>query len=140
MALEVELRGSTGLLLIAGLRRIVVVAECPEQGPLTEPAADARSRGWELLFLPRSRPSRQQRGSGNQTSQQRHFNLQRLKGAAAVVSACGESDLLAGTWRRRNSRARGAHADPAISVPGSRLPEFKSPLERSAGAAPERGR
>ena len=33
-------------------RRILPVAECPDQGPLTEPAADARSRGWELLFLP----------------------------------------------------------------------------------------
>src|SRR6516162_5733795 len=30
------------------------VAECPDQGPLTEPAADARPRGWGLIFLPHS--------------------------------------------------------------------------------------
>src|SRR5215472_8974172 len=28
------------------------VAERPNQGPLTEPAADARPQGWGLLFLP----------------------------------------------------------------------------------------
>ena len=35
-------------------RRISPVAECPDQGPLTEPAADARPWGWGLLFLPQS--------------------------------------------------------------------------------------
>src|SRR5215831_20570078 len=39
-------------------RRISPVAECPDQGPLTEPPADARSRGWELLFLPHTGPKR----------------------------------------------------------------------------------
>src|SRR6516225_8296264 len=34
--------------------RISPVAECPDQGPLTEPAADARPRGWGLIFLPHS--------------------------------------------------------------------------------------
>ena len=38
-------------------RRISLLAECPDQGPLTEPAADARPRGRGLLFLPRSRHS-----------------------------------------------------------------------------------
>ena len=43
------------------LRRTSPVAECPDQGPLTEPGADARARGWGLLFLPHSRPSRQRK-------------------------------------------------------------------------------
>ena len=33
-------------------RRISPVAECLDQSPLTEPAADARPRGWGLLFMP----------------------------------------------------------------------------------------
>src|SRR5215469_15862921 len=37
--------------------RISPVAECPDQGPLTEPAADARARGWGLLLLPHLRHS-----------------------------------------------------------------------------------
>ena len=33
-------------------RRISPVAECLDQSPLTEPAADARPLGWGLLFMP----------------------------------------------------------------------------------------
>src|SRR5580704_9057520 len=37
--------------------RVRSVAECPDQGPLTEPAADAPPRGWGLFFMPQSGPS-----------------------------------------------------------------------------------
>jgi hypothetical protein len=46
-----------------GSRRISPVAECPDQGPLTEPAADAPPRGWGLLFMPLKRPCRRDRGT-----------------------------------------------------------------------------
>ena len=47
-------------------RRILPVAECPDQGPVTEPAADARPRGWELLFLPLSRhPEKRREPAGS---------------------------------------------------------------------------
>ena len=40
-----------------GCRRISPIAERPDQGRLTEPAADARPLGWGLLFMPLCRPS-----------------------------------------------------------------------------------
>src|SRR6516165_3711773 len=49
--------GGGHLMLNDRCRRISPVAECPDQGPLTEPAADARPRGWGLLFMPPNRPS-----------------------------------------------------------------------------------
>src|SRR5262249_47452405 len=56
---------------------------------------------------------------------QGHFNLQRLEVAAAVVSARGESDLLAGIWWPETPDTA-AHADPAISVPGASATELRA--------------
>src|SRR4029077_5182323 len=44
--------------------RISSVAECPDQGPVTEPTADARPRGRGLLFLPQSSRSAMVSGIG----------------------------------------------------------------------------
>src|SRR5215469_558652 len=117
-------------------RRISSVAECPDQGPLNEPAADARSRGWELLFLCRFLGRLDDaaiHARRRQASEKRQGTKSRLVGRGGAAGSMGiwpqqaslgwcigeqivGSDGQQGVWRTAGRAGRASRCCLAVAV------------------------